>query len=82
MLPYRLQCRVKANLVEWLSVGPHHMLYYNVAVYEVGADPGWVEDCVSVLQEHQTYNVIADMALLVDLHCHEMEGTNCWAMGH
>ena len=53
--------------IQRLSMCSHHKLNHNVAVDEVGADPGGVE-CGSVgVQEHQADNVIANVAFLVDL---------------
>lgn len=43
------------------------VLDHNIAVDEVGADPGGIEDCPRLLQEHHTYHVIANVALLVHL---------------
>ncbi len=64
---YRGSVPSGAYLIQWLAVGPHYMLYYNIAMDEVGADPGRVEDSVPVLQEHKAHNIIANVPLLVHL---------------
>ena len=43
------------------------MLDHNIAVDEVGADPGGIEDCPRLLQEHHTHHVIANVTLLIHL---------------
>ena len=53
--------------VEWLSLSTCNILYYDVAVDEVGANPGWVEGCTRSIQKHNTHHVVANVTLLVYL---------------
>ncbi len=59
--------QIRTDLVQGLTMRSHHVLNHDIAVYEVGAHPGWIEDCEGVLQKHQAHNVIANVTLLVHL---------------
>lgn len=54
-------------LVQRLSVCTLNSLYHKVAVYEVRAYPGWVEHCLSIVQEHYTNYVVTNVTLFIDL---------------
>ena len=43
------------------------MLNNHITMDEVGANPGWAEDSLRIVQEHNTHNVITNMPLLIDL---------------
>ena len=47
------------------------MLHHNVAVDEVGANPGGVEGGTGSVQEDNTHHVVANVTLLVHLCCGE-----------
>ena len=49
------------------------MLDDDVAVDEMGTDPGGVEDRTGLVQEHHTHHVVANVTLLVHLLCEEKE---------
>ena len=55
------------HLIEGLSTCPSYVLDYNVAVDEVGADPGWVEDRPGPVEEDHAHHVVANVTLLVHL---------------
>lgn len=46
-------------------------LYHEVAVDEVRADPGWVEDSLSIVKEYYTNYVVANVTLFIDLCARE-----------
>ena len=55
------------HLVQWLPSRACHVLYYNIAVYEVGSDPGRVEHDSGLIQEHYADHVITYVTFLVHL---------------
>ena len=70
ILPSQAETNISLHcvyLVQWLSVGTHHMLYHNVAVNKVGPHPRGVEGGVGTVQECNAHNVIANMTFLVYL---------------
>ena len=55
-------------LIQRLSSCAHHVLHYNVAVYEMRSNPGWVEHSPRLVQEHNAHHVIAYVSLFINLH--------------
>ena len=54
-------------LVHWLAVSHNGVLNNHVTMDEVGANPGRIEDSLRIVQENNTYNVISNVPLLIDL---------------
>ena len=59
-------CRL--YLVEGLAVCSRDMLDHDIAVDEVGTDPGGVKDNPGLLEKHHTHHVVTYMTLLVHLY--------------
>lgn len=56
-----------SHLVQGLAMSSLDMLDHHITVDEVGPNPGRVEACPAVIQEHHAHYVIPYMPFLVDL---------------
>ncbi len=56
--------------VKWLAMSALNQLNNNIAVDEIRANPRWVENSATRIQEHETNDVVSNMTLFVDLYEH------------